>query len=109
MEIVFLNKKGTQAMEQITLENVLENKIHLDTTVKIGDYDLKFKATGYHTDNVSDFSVIIYDRVYDLQGSAAADGYKWSFVSEHTLPEDLATIIGREIEKLAATNTARRA
>lgn len=82
--------------------NDSEKKIHIDATVKIGDYDMRFKATGYQNDQNSLFSVILYDRLYELSGSPQAEtGYSWRFTTDNLLPEDLATIIGREIEKLA--------
>lgn len=81
-------------------------KIHIDTSVKIGNYDMKFKATGYQGVSNSLFSVIIYDRLYELSGirdTESDTSYTWRFTTENLLPEDLATMIGREIEKLAVT------
>jgi len=89
-------------MEENNMRNNTENKIHIDATIKIGSYDMRFKATGYRTEQDSLFSVILYDRLYELHGSPQQeDGYQWRFVTENLLPEDLATIIGREIEKVA--------
>ncbi len=78
-----------------------ENKIHIDASVKIGNYNMKFKATGYKSALESLFSVIIYDRLYELSGSAiGSDEFKWHFTDqENLLPEDLATVIGKEIER----------
>lgn len=77
-----------------------ENKIHIDASVKIGNYNMKFKATGYKSDLESLFSVIIYDRLYELSGSAiGSEEFKWQFTDENLLPEDLATVIGKEIER----------
>ena len=78
------------------------NKIHIDTSVKIGNYDMKFKATGYKSEQESLFSVIIYDKLYELSGKATAgNAFEWKFADENLLPEDLATVIGKEIEKFA--------
>ena len=80
--------------------NEAENKIHIDASVKIGNYDMKFKATGYKTANESLFSVIIYDRLYELSGNAiGSEDFKWQFTEENLLPEDLASLIGKEIQK----------
>lgn len=77
-----------------------ENKIHIDASVKIGNYDMKFKATGYKSAYESLFSVIIYDRLYELSGNAiGSEDFKWQFKDENLLPEDLATVIGKEIER----------
>lgn len=82
--------------------NDSEHKIHIDTSIKIGDYDMKFKATGYRGADNSLFSVIIYNRLYELSGHKEAEhGFTWRFTTENLLPDDLATVIGREIEKLA--------
>ncbi|WP_118952909.1 hypothetical protein [Taibaiella helva] len=89
-------------MEENNMRNNTENKIHIDATIKIGSYDMRFKATGYRTEQDSLFSVILYDRLYELRGSPQQEeGYQWRFATENLLPEDLATIIGREIEKVA--------
>jgi hypothetical protein len=89
-------------MEHTGMINDSEQKIHIDATVKIGNYDMKFKATGYRSEQDSLFSVIIYDRLYELTGSAQQEsGYNWRFTTDNLLPEDLAGIIGKEIEKLA--------
>jgi len=87
-------------MDHQTLREI-ENKIHIDASVKIGNYDMKFKATGYKSDYESLFSVIIYDRLYELSGSAiGTEAFKWQFTDqENLLPEDLASVIGKEIEK----------
>lgn len=86
-------------MEYQTLKEI-ENKIHIDASVKIGNYDMKFKATGYKSAFESLFSVIIYDRLYELSGSAiGSEEFKWQFTDENLLPEDLAAVIGKEIEK----------
>lgn len=78
------------------------NKIHIDTSVKIGNYNMKFKATGYKSEQESLFSVMIYDRLYELSGKAnAANAFEWKFEEENLLPEDLAAVIGKEIEKIA--------
>lgn len=90
-------------MDNQTLINDSENKIRIDASVKIGDYDMKFKATGYHSQQDSIFSVIIYDRLYELKGNLLDDlVYQWHFTTENLLPEDLASIIGKEIEKQAS-------
>lgn len=89
-------------MDNQTLINDSENKIHIDASVKIGNYDMKFKATGYRSENNSLFSVIIYDRLYELTGNPVnGSAYQWQFTTENLLPEDLATVIGKEIEKQA--------
>lgn len=89
-------------MDNQTWLNDSENKIHIDATVKIGNYDMKFKATGYRSENNSLFSVIIYDKLYELTGNPLKDsGYQWKFTTENLLPEDLASVIGKEIEKQA--------
>lgn len=89
-------------MEQASVINDSEQKIHIDATVKIGSYDMKFKATGYRSAQDSLFSVIIYDRLYELTGIPQKEsGYTWRFTTDNLLPEDLASIIGKEIEKLA--------
>jgi len=76
------------------------NKIHIDASVKIGNYDMKFKATGYKSEHESLFSVMIYDRLYELSGKTNNKNvFEWSFTNENLLPEDLATVIGKEIEK----------
>jgi hypothetical protein len=86
-------------MDNLTLQEP-ENKIHIDASVKIGNYDMKFKATGYKSTYASLFSVIIYDRLYELSGSAIGnEAFKWQFTDENLLPEDLATVIGKEIER----------
>ena len=86
-------------MEYQTLKEI-ENKIRIDASVKIGNYDMKFKATGYKSALKSLFSVIIYDRLYELSGSAInAEEFKWQFTDENLLPEDLAAVIGKEIER----------
>ncbi|WP_118975878.1 hypothetical protein [Taibaiella koreensis] len=90
-------------MEWNNSNNNTANKIHIDATVKIGNYDMRFKATGYRTPQNSLFSVILYDKLYELQGSRQQEeGYCWHFINDNMLPEDLATIIGREIEKVPA-------
>jgi hypothetical protein len=89
-----------------TLINDSENKIHIDASVKIGNYDMKFKATGYRSENNSLFSVIIYDRLYELTGNPNGSDYQWQFTTENLLPEDLATVIGKEIEKQVLSTTA---
>jgi len=77
-----------------------ENKIRIDASVKIGNYDMKFKATGYKSAHESLFSVMIYDRLYELSGNAVnKDDFRWEFKDDHLLPEDLASMIGKEIEK----------
>lgn len=87
-------------MDNQTLINEPGNKMHIDGSVKIGSYDMKFKATGYHSENNSLFSVIIYDRLYELRGNLSDDlGYQWHFTTENLLPEDLATVIGEAIEQ----------
>lgn len=89
-------------MEHQTLINDSENKIHIEASVKIGNYDMKFKATGYRSEQNSLFSVIIYDRLYELKGNPTDDSaYQWQFITENLLPEDLASVIGKEIEKQA--------
>jgi hypothetical protein len=89
-------------MEHTTLINDSENKIHIEASVKIGNYDMKFKATGYRSEQNSLFSVIIYDRLYELEGNPNSDSaWQWHFITENLLPEDLASIIGKEIEKQA--------
>lgn len=91
-------------MEENNVIHDSEQKIHIDATVKIGDYDMKFKATGYRSEQDSLFSVIIYDRLYELKGSlqpGQEPGYTWHFTNDNLLPEDLAAVIGKEIEKLA--------
>lgn len=94
-------------MDNQTLIKDSENKIHIDASVKIGNYDMKFKATGYRSENNSLFSVIIYDRLYELTGNPVKDAaYQWQFTTENLLPEDLATVIGKEIEKQVLNTTA---
>lgn len=89
-------------MDNQTLINDSENKIHIDASVKIGTYDMKFKATGYRSENNSLFSVIIYDRLYELMGHPVShSACQWQFTTENLLPEDLAALIGREIERQA--------
>lgn len=88
-------------MEENNVIHDSEQKIHIDATVKIGDYDMKFKATGYRSEQDSLFSVIIYDRLYELKGSpqpGQEPGYTWHFTNDNLLPEDLAGVIGKEIE-----------
>lgn len=87
-------------MDTQTLIKEATNKIHIDTSVKIGNYDMKFKATGYKSAHESLFSVIIYDKFYELSGRANDKNvFEWKFNSENLLPEDLASVIGKEIEK----------
>ena len=88
-------------MDNQTLMKEAPNKIHVDASVKIGNYDMKFKATGYKSEHESLFSVIIYDRLYELSGKTnTTNAFEWQFTNENLLPEDLATVIGKEIEKL---------
>jgi hypothetical protein len=88
-------------MDNQTLMKESTNKIHIDASVKIGNYDMKFKATGYKSAHESLFSVIIYDRLYELSGKTNNDNiFEWKFTNENLLPEDLANVIGKEIEKL---------
>lgn len=90
-------------MDNQTLIQDTENKIYVDTTVKIGNYNMKFKATGYKSDSKSLFSVSIYDKLYELTGTSnETKGYEWQFTDDNLLPEDLATVIGKEIEKQTA-------
>lgn len=87
-------------MDNQALIKEAPNKIHIDTSVKIGNYDMKFKATGYKSEHESLFSVIIYDRFYELSGRANQENvFEWKFTNENLLPEDLASVIGKEIEK----------
>jgi len=80
-----------------------EKKIHMEASVRIGNYDMKFKATGYRTEHNGVFSVIIYDKLYELKGMAPdGQSFQWKFTTDNLLPEDLATVIGKEIEKHTA-------
>jgi hypothetical protein len=100
----YKNSRGH--MDNQTLINDFENKIHIDASVKIGNYDMKFKATGYRSEHNSLFSVIIYDRLYELTGNPNGPAYQWQFTTENLLPEDLATVIGKEIEKHVLSSVA---
>jgi hypothetical protein len=95
-----LQQNQSGKMDNLTLMKEATNKIHIDASVKIGNYDMKFKATGYKSAHESLFSVIIYDRLYELSGKTNTDNvFEWTFTNEHLLPEDLANVIGKEIEK----------